>query len=91
LCVQCFRLRRKNKNLKNRLPAKKAQNACRAVVGCVVFWLWREIVLKMRTRFYQIIFLGSFIMIRLFLENIKTFLWKYKLANNRSIPSKQQP
>jgi hypothetical protein len=32
LCVQCFRLRRKNKNLKNRLPAKKAQNACRAVV-----------------------------------------------------------
>ena len=34
LCVQCFRLRRKNKNLKNRLPAKKAQNACRAVVRC---------------------------------------------------------
>jgi hypothetical protein len=33
LCVQCFRLRRKNKNLKNRLPAKKAQNACRAVVS----------------------------------------------------------
>jgi hypothetical protein len=32
LCVQCFRLRRKKKNLKNRLPAKKAQNACRAVV-----------------------------------------------------------
>jgi hypothetical protein len=32
LCVRCFRLRRKNKNLKNRLPAKKAQNACRAVV-----------------------------------------------------------
>jgi hypothetical protein len=33
LCVQCFRLRRKNKNLKNRLPAKKAQNACWAVVS----------------------------------------------------------
>ncbi len=32
LCVRCFRLRRKNKNLKNRLPTKKAQNACRAVV-----------------------------------------------------------
>jgi hypothetical protein len=32
LCVRCFRLRRKKKNLKNRLPAKKAQNACRAVV-----------------------------------------------------------
>ena len=32
LCVQGFRLRRKNKNLNNRLPAKKAQNACRAVV-----------------------------------------------------------
>ncbi len=36
LCVQGFRLRRKNKNLKNRLPAKKAQNACRAVVREVV-------------------------------------------------------
>ena len=33
LCVQCFRLRRKNKNLKNRLPAKKAQNACRTFLG----------------------------------------------------------
>jgi threonine/homoserine/homoserine lactone efflux protein len=32
LCVQCFRLRRKNKNLKNRLPAKKAQDLPRAVV-----------------------------------------------------------
>jgi hypothetical protein len=26
-------LRQKNKKLSNRLPAKKAQNACRAVVG----------------------------------------------------------
>ncbi len=32
LFVRCFRLQRKNKNLKNRLPAKKAHNACRAVV-----------------------------------------------------------
>jgi hypothetical protein len=32
LCVRCFRLRRKNKNLKNRLPAKKAQDLPRAVV-----------------------------------------------------------
>jgi hypothetical protein len=39
LCVQCFRLRRKNKNLKNRLPAKKAQNACRAVVAGIYGFL----------------------------------------------------
>jgi hypothetical protein len=32
LCVRCFRLRRKNKNLKNRLPAKKAQDLPQAVV-----------------------------------------------------------
>ncbi len=32
LWVRCFRLRQKNKKLSNRLPAKKAQNACRAVV-----------------------------------------------------------
>ncbi len=29
-----------------------------------VFWLWREIVLKMRTRFYKKILLGYFIMIQ---------------------------
>ncbi len=28
------------------------------------FWLWREIFLKMRTRFYKKIILGYFIMIR---------------------------
>jgi hypothetical protein len=38
LCVQCFRLRRKNKNLKNRLPAKKAQDLPRAVVGGGGWW-----------------------------------------------------
>ncbi len=58
--------------------------------SCVVFWLWREIVLKMRTRFYKKILLGYFIMIRSFLENIKTFLCKQKLVNNHTIPSKQQ-
>ncbi len=37
------------------------QYSC-AVVS--VFWLWREIVLKMRTRFYKKILLGYFIMIQ---------------------------
>ncbi len=58
--------------------------------GCVVFWLWWKIVLKMRTRFYKKTLLGYFIMIRLFLENIETFLCKQKLVNNYTIPSKQQ-
>ncbi len=60
--------------------------------GCVVFWLRREIVLKVRTRFYKKILLGYFIfiMIRSFLENIETFLCKQKLVNNYIIHSKQQ-
>ncbi len=29
--------------------------------GCVSFWLWWEIVLKMRTRFYKNILLGYFL------------------------------
>jgi hypothetical protein len=37
-------LRRKNKNLKNRLPAKKAQNACRAVVQSTDF-IFRDTLL----------------------------------------------
>ncbi len=37
------------------------QYSC-AVVS--VFWLWWEIVFKMRTRFYEKILLGYFIMIR---------------------------
>jgi hypothetical protein len=35
---------------------------CCAIVS--VFWLWREIVFKMRTCFYKKILLGYFIMIR---------------------------
>ena len=41
--------------------ALSVQYSCAVVSIC---WLWQEIILKMRTRFYKKILLGYFIMIR---------------------------
>ncbi len=54
------------KKLEFFFPPEKAQDVRWEVVAWVVsvFWLWREIVLKMRTRFYKKFLLGYFFMIR---------------------------